>query len=48
MNFALISRPSLPFRVVRRFDYFGVACVKGVTLDGKRQTVARVVDVVFA
>jgi len=46
-TFTLISRPSLPFRLVRRFDYFGIACVYGVTLDGKRQTTARVADVVI-
>lgn len=47
-TFALISRPTVLFRVVQRFvNAAGVDCVYGVTGDGKRQTVARAVDVVW-
>jgi len=46
-HFTLIGRPTMIFKVVREFNMLGgtLPCVKGVTLDGKRQTVARVVDV---
>lgn len=46
-TFTLIGRVGPVFRVVRRWSYFGIPCVKGVTLDGRYQTTARVVDVVF-
>ena len=46
-HFTLIGYPTLIFKVVREFTMLAgtVPCVKGVTLDGKRQTVARVADV---
>lgn len=47
MTFRLLGR-ALDFRTVRRFDYFGIPCVYGITLDGKWQTTARVADVVFS
>ncbi len=45
-HFCLIGRPTLVFRVVG--TYLAAGCIPSVighTLDGKRQTVARVVDV---
>ncbi len=46
-HFALIGRPTLIFRVVRSYLAAGfIPSVVGHTLDGKRQTVARVADVV--
>ena len=47
-TFTLIGRPTLVFRVVRWFTMAGIECVYGVTLDGKLQTTARVVDAHFA
>jgi len=44
-QFTLIGYPTLIFNVVWRGEYAGIDCVKGVTLDGKRQTLARVADV---
>ena len=45
--FVLPDRPTLVFRVTRRFEGLGgvVPCVTGVTMDGKQQTTARLVDV---
>jgi hypothetical protein len=44
--FTLIGYPTLVFRIERRFiNVVGSMCVHGITLDGKRQTVARVLDV---
>ena len=44
--FTLLGRPTLVFRLVREFDNAaGIRCVYGVTLDGTRQTVAGVADV---
>lgn len=46
-HFTLISRPTLIFRVVQTYFAAGfIPSVVGHTLDGKRQTVARVADVV--
>jgi len=46
-HFTLISTPKLIFKAVRFYDAAGfIPSVVGVTLDGKRQTVARVADVV--
>lgn len=45
-HFTLISRPTLVFAVARTFLAAGfIPSVVGITLDGKRQTVARVADV---
>jgi hypothetical protein len=45
-HFTLIGYPTLIFRVVRFYDAAGfIPSVVGVTLDGKRQTVARIADV---
>lgn len=46
--FTLIGRPTLVFEVAARGNYAGIDCVKGVTLDRKRQTLARVVDTCVA
>ena len=45
-QFKLIGR-TMTFNLVRRFDYFGIDCVKGITTDGKLQTTARVADIVW-
>lgn len=48
MLFHLISRPTLTFRAVEVYKAAGhIPSVKGVTLDGKRQTFARIEDVVI-
>lgn len=47
-QFTLIGYPTLIFNVAKRYDYFGIDTVKGVSIDGKKQTVARVADVVAA
>lgn len=48
-TFTLIGRPTLQFRVVRRYEAAGfIPSVVGVTLDGKRQTHARVEDCAFS
>ena len=44
-RFTLIGYPTLIFTTVWRGSYFDIDCVKGITLDGKRQTFARVADV---
>ena len=48
MHFRLIGRTTI-FKLIYRFTMLGgtVPCVKGHTLDGKLQTVARTCDVVF-
>lgn len=46
MTFTLIGRPSTIFRVVRFLNVAGIQCVYGRTLDDKRQTTARLVDIV--
>jgi hypothetical protein len=45
MKFLLIGRSGPVFVSVLRFSYFDIDCVRGVTEDGRLQTVARVVDV---
>jgi hypothetical protein len=46
-HFALVDRPSLTFRFVRYYNAAGfIPSVIGVTVDGTRQTAARVADVV--
>lgn len=48
-TFTLIGRPTLTFRVVRRYDAGGfIPSVVGVSLDGTRQTTARIADCVFS
>ena len=44
-HFTLIGYPTLVFKITWRGNYFDIDCVKGVTLDGKRKTFARVADV---
>lgn len=45
-HFALLAQPTLIFRVVKAYDAAGfIPSLVGVTLDGKRQTAARVADV---
>ena len=47
-KFTLIGYPTLIFKVVKRYQAAGfIPSVVGHTLDGKRQTVARVADVNF-
>lgn len=46
MTFTLIGRPSTIFRVVRFLNVAGIPCVYGRTLDDKRQTTARLADIV--
>ena len=43
--FKLIGR-TVVFETVRQYEYFGIQCIKGRTLDGRYETVARVADVV--
>ena len=46
-HFTLIGRPAQIFRTVRQFDTASFTpSVTGVTLDGCRQTTARIADVV--
>jgi len=46
--FVLADRPALKFRCSHTYTAMGsIPCVTGVTLDGKQQTSARVVDVLF-
>lgn len=48
-TFTLTGRPTLFFRVLREYVAAGcIPCVIGVTLDGKRQTFARLADVAFS
>lgn len=45
-HFALLAQPTLIFRTVKAYDAAGfIPSLVGVTLDGKRQTTARVADV---
>lgn len=44
-HFTLIGYPTLAFETVWRGKYAGIDCVKGVSLDRRRQTLARVADV---
>jgi hypothetical protein len=46
-TFTRIGRPKLVFRVVWRGSISGVDCVRGVALNGKFQTLARLAEVVF-
>ena len=46
-KFRLIGRSGPIFELVWEWDYFGIPCVKGVSEDGRLQTVARTVDVVW-
>lgn len=47
MKFRLISQTT-EFNCVKDYrNKLGVRCVRGVTTDGKRQTVARFIDVVW-
>jgi hypothetical protein len=46
-SFILIGCPKLVFRVVWRGSIGGIDCIRGVTLNGKFQTLRRVADVVF-
>jgi hypothetical protein len=46
-TFTRIGRPKLVFRVVWRGTINGIGCVRGVTLNGKFQTLARLAEVVF-
>jgi hypothetical protein len=46
-HFMLIGRPAQIFRTVRQFDTASlIPSVTGITLDGCRQTTARIADVV--
>ena len=46
-TFTLIGRPKIIFRVVWHGNIAGVDCVRGVALNGKFQTLARLAEVVF-
>ena len=46
-SFTLVGCPKLVFRVVWRGSIGGIDCIRGVTLNGKFQTLRRVADVVF-
>jgi hypothetical protein len=46
-TFTLIGRPKLVFRLVWCGTIAGVDCVRGVTLNGKSQTLTRLCEVVF-
>jgi hypothetical protein len=46
-TFTLIDRPKLVFRIVWRGSINGIDCVRGVTLNGKFQTLSRFAEVVF-
>lgn len=43
--FTLIGRPKMKFRTVWRGQYYEIECVRGITLDGKRETLSRIADV---
>ena len=43
--FTLIGRPKMKFRTAGAVEYYGIECVRGITLDGKRETLARIADV---
>jgi hypothetical protein len=46
-TFTRTGRTKLVFRIVWRGNISGIDCVRGVTLDGKFQTLARLAEVVF-
>jgi hypothetical protein len=46
-TFTLTGRPKVVFRIVWGGSINGVACVQGVTLNGKFQTLTRLTEVVF-
>ena len=46
-TFTLTGRPKVLFRIVWRGSIKGVDCVRGVTLNGKYQTMTRLSEVVF-
>jgi hypothetical protein len=46
-TFTLTGRPKVIFRLVWRGSINGVDCVRGVTLNGKFQTLTRLTEVVF-
>jgi hypothetical protein len=46
-SFTLTGRPKLVFRLVWCGTIGGVDCVRGVTLNGKFQTLSRLSEVVF-
>jgi hypothetical protein len=46
-TFILTGRPKIVFRLVWRGSINGVDCVRGVTLNGKFQTLTRLSEVVF-
>jgi hypothetical protein len=46
-TFTLTGRPKVVFRLVWRGSIKGVECVRGVTLNGKFQTLTRLAEVVF-
>ena len=46
MLFRLIGRTTV-FRVVKQYRFGDTRCVKGYTLDGKFQTVARIKDIII-
>jgi hypothetical protein len=46
-TFTLTGRPKVVFRLVWRGTIGGVDCVRGVTLNGKFQTLTRLSEVVF-
>jgi hypothetical protein len=46
-TFTRTGRPKLVFRIVWLGSISGVDCVRGVTLDGKFQTLTRLAEVVF-
>jgi hypothetical protein len=46
-TFTLTGRPKLVFRLGWRGSIGGVDCVRGVTLNGKYQTLTRLSEVVF-
>ena len=46
-TFTLTGRPKLVFRLIWRGSIGGVDCIRGVTLNGKFQTLTRLTEVVF-
>jgi hypothetical protein len=46
-TFTRTGRPKLVFRIVWRGSLNGIDCIRGVTLDGKFQTLTRLTEVVF-
>jgi hypothetical protein len=46
-TFTRTGRPKLVFRIVWRGSANGIDCVRGVSLDGKFQTLTRLSEVVF-